>query len=186
MLAFLAPAFLVPAFLVPAFLVPALFAVVFPAEAFFAPRFPARTSDPAVLPAPVEGAALSGVLAGALPFGVCDGVGDLCAGEGMAAYLASRALARLPREACSASRISRSASSWLIWPRRTMNWTRSRALSTANPASPVAAARTSPIADAILAPASWLICCARAVTSATVFARSASCALYFAGKWLLR
>ena len=56
--------------------------------------------------------------------------------------------------ASSASRISLSASSCVIWPRRTMYCTRSRALSMANPASPAAALITSFIAEETLLPAS--------------------------------
>ena len=59
--------------------------------------------------------------------------------------------------ASSASRMSLSASSWVIWPRRTIYCTRSRALSTAKPASPAAALITSFMAAAILLPASRLI-----------------------------
>jgi len=68
--------------------------------------------------------------------------------------------------ASSASRSSRSASSWLIWPRRTMYCTRSRALSIAKAANPAAAPITSRIAPAILLPASAPISCARDVSSA--------------------
>src|SRR5258705_3134095 len=59
--------------------------------------------------------------------------------------------------ASSASRMSLSASSCVIWPRRTMYCTRSRALSMANPASPAAALITSFIAEETLLPASWLM-----------------------------
>ena len=59
--------------------------------------------------------------------------------------------------ASSASRISLSASSCVICPRRTMYCTRSRALSMAKPARPAAALITSFIADETLLPASWLI-----------------------------
>src|SRR5439155_392827 len=64
------------------------------------------------------------------------------------------------------SRRSLSASSCVICPRRTMNDTRSRALSTAKPAIPAAALMTSFIAMATRLPASRLISCARSVSSA--------------------
>src|SRR5688500_4610732 len=75
--------------------------------------------------------------------------------------------------ASSASRISLSASSWVIWPRRTMYCTRSRALSIAKPARPAAALITSFIAEETLLPASWLMSCARSAISATVSRMSA-------------
>ena len=75
--------------------------------------------------------------------------------------------------AASASRISLSASSGVIWPRLTMYCTRSRALSMAKPAIPAAALMTSFIAAATLLPASWLISCARSAISATVSRMSA-------------
>ena len=56
--------------------------------------------------------------------------------------------------AASASARSLSASSWVIWPRRTMYCTSSRALSTAKPASPAAAPMTSRMAPAMRLPAS--------------------------------
>jgi hypothetical protein len=70
------------------------------------------------------------------------------------------------RYASSASRISTSASSAAICPRRTMNCTTSRAVSTTKPDSPDAAWIRSRIAPVIRLPASWLICCARAASSA--------------------
>src|SRR5687768_12590747 len=75
--------------------------------------------------------------------------------------------------ASSASRMSLSASSCVIWPRRTMYWTRSRALSMAKPARPTAALITSFIAAPTLVPASRLISCALAAISATVSRTSA-------------
>ena len=75
--------------------------------------------------------------------------------------------------ASSASRMSLSASSCVIWPRRTMYCTRSRALSMAKPARPAAALITSFIAEETLLPASWLISCARSAISATVSRMSA-------------
>src|SRR3982751_4805252 len=79
------------------------------------------------------------------------------------------------RLACEAStsRISLSASSWVICPRRTMYWRRSRALSKTSPVRPAAAPITSFIAAAILLPASRLISCAFAAISATVSFTSA-------------
>lgn len=58
--------------------------------------------------------------------------------------------------------------SGIIWPRRTMYCTRSRALSTANAVRPAAAPMTSLRAPDILLPASRLISWARAASSATV------------------
>lgn len=72
------------------------------------------------------------------------------------------------RAASSAWRMSCSPSSADICPRRTMYCTRSRALSTAKPASPAAALITSRNAPPIRLPASSEISCARAVSSATV------------------
>src|SRR5438034_4104280 len=73
----------------------------------------------------------------------------------------------------STSRINLSASSWVICPRRTMYWSRSRALSRTSPVSPAAAPITSFMAAAILLPASRLISCAFAAISATVSFTSA-------------
>lgn len=76
--------------------------------------------------------------------------------------------------AASASLIRRSASSWVIWPRRTMYWMSSRALSTAKPARPAAAPMTSRIALAIRLLASCPISCAFAVNSARASRASAA------------
>src|SRR3954467_9880973 len=65
----------------------------------------------------------------------------------------------------STSRTSFSPSSAVIWPRRTMYCTRSRALSTANPAIPAAAFIISRIAPVTLVLASWLMALALAASS---------------------
>ena len=85
-----------------------------------------------------------------------------------------RVAAPLFFEPSSASRRSRSPCSGVICPRRTMYCTRSLALSTVKLAIPAAAWITSRIVDAILLPASWLISCAFAASSAIVSRTSAA------------
>ena len=90
--------------------------------------------------------------------------------EGVAG--AGRAVTGRP-PASSASRISLSASSCAICPRRTMKFTTSRAASSENSAIPAAAWISPRIAPAILLPASRLIAWARAASSAAVSRGSA-------------
>ncbi len=97
----------------------------------------------------------------------CAGSAALAATFGTSATRGAGGFGRF-EYASSASRMSLSASSCVIWPRRTMYCTRSRALSIAKPARPAAAPMTSFMAAATLLPASWLISCARAAISATV------------------
>src|SRR5688572_25453502 len=139
------------------------FAAGFLAGACLAAGFDSFAATGATLTAATTGRGASNGFGASTAFGTVLVPG---AGKGVGAF-------RLRPWEASTSRISLSASSCVIWPRRTMYWSRSRALSTTRPVRPAAAPTTSFIAAAILLPASRLISCAFAAISATVSFTSA-------------